>query len=167
MIALALPVKDIVETQKESRTKALFEDESLLTVGENSRIEITEHIYDPNQNLRRMVVRLVQGRLRVLVAKTFTGAGSKFEIHTPTAAAAARGTYFVVWVENGTSGVANIGSSGRVDFTSEGQTVGLMPGKFSIAPAGDPPTQPVAFNVGQVVADVRGAAKEAEKARRR
>ena len=53
--ALVLPVKlhdevlfkDVIQTDKESRTKAFFQDDSVLTVGENSRVEITEYIYDP------------------------------------------------------------------------------------------------------------------------
>src|SRR5687767_8868320 len=34
--------KDVIETRTESRTKAFFEDDSILTVGEKSRVEITE-----------------------------------------------------------------------------------------------------------------------------
>jgi hypothetical protein len=137
--------KDIIETQDESRTKALFDDETLLTVGEHSRVEINEHIYDPSQNRRSMVVKLVRGTLRALISKVFDGSGSKFEIHTPTAVAAARGTYFVVWVQGELSGVVNIGASGRVDFTSAGQTVSLAPGQFSVALPGVIPTLPTVF----------------------
>src|SRR5256714_4099434 len=140
--------KDLIQTRTESRTKAFFDDDSILTVGEKSRVEITEHIYDPDRNLRRMVVKLVQGRVRALVAKVFNGPGSAFEIHTPTAVAAARGTYFVVWVENGVTGIVNIGHSGGVDFTSEGQTVRVNPGQYSVAPAGVPPAQPLVYDAG-------------------
>ncbi|TLY25975.1 MAG: FecR domain-containing protein, partial [Nitrospirae bacterium] len=87
-LAKALPVnlhdevlfKDVIQTRTESRTKAFFDDDSILTVGEKSHVEITEHIYDPDRNLRRMVVKLAQGRLRALVAKVFNGPGSAFEI---------------------------------------------------------------------------------------
>jgi len=137
--------KDIIETQKESRTKALFDDESLLTVGEHSRVEITEYIYDPSQKKRSTVVKLVRGTLRVLISKMFEGSGSKFEIHTPSAVAAARGTYFVVWTQGDLSGVVNIGTSGRVLFTSGGQTVTLGPGEFTVAPPGVIPSAPAVF----------------------
>src|SRR2546423_1004554 len=140
--------KDLIQTRTESRTKAFFDDDSILTVGEKSRVEITEHIYDPDRNMRRMVVKLVQGRLRAMVAKVFNGPGSAFEIHTPTAVAAARGTYFVVWVDNGVTGIVNIGHSGGVDFTSEGKTVRVNPGQYSVAPAGVPPAQPLVYDAG-------------------
>src|SRR5207249_2331653 len=151
--------KDVIQTRHESRTKAFFDDDSILTVGEKSRVEITEHIYDPDRNLRRMVVKLVQGRVRALVAKVFNGPGSAFEIHTPTAVAAARGTYFVVWVENGVTGIVNIGHSGGVDFTLEAQTVRGNPGQYSVAPAGSPPAQPLVYDAGSGIGGVARAEK--------
>lgn len=166
--------KDVIETQRQSRAKALFQDDSILSVAEGSRVEVAEHIYDPTQNRRSMVVKLIKGRVRALVGQVFGGAGSKFEVHTPTAVAAARGTYFVVWIEEGkapalgralgepgsvrpvalgltdvaqlgpgATGIANIGSTGSVAFTSSGQTVLVNPGQFSVALPGTPPSPPV------------------------
>src|SRR5881296_4322208 len=164
--------KDVIETQASSRAKALFQDDSILTVGENSRVEVSEYIYDPANNQRSSVLRLIQGKARALVGKLFAGLGSKFEVHTPTAVAAARGTYFVVWIEEkasqkmgmneigtvrpasgqglevaelqaGGTGVANIGSSGNVAFTSGGQTVEVPPGSYSFASTGMLPFAPV------------------------
>jgi len=164
--------KDVIETQADSRAKALFDDDSILTVGENSRVEVSEYIYDPANNQRSSVLRMIQGKARALVGKLFAGMGSKFEVHTPTAVAAARGTYFVVWIEEkasrkmglneigtvrpvsvqglevaelqaGGTGVANIGSSGNVAFTSGGKTVEVPPGSYAFAPPGMPPFAPV------------------------
>src|SRR5256885_2198326 len=91
--------KDVIETQADSRAKALFDDDSMLTVGENSRVEVNEFIYDPANDQRSTVLRLLRGKARALVGKFFAGLGSRFEVRTPTAAATARGTYFVVWIE--------------------------------------------------------------------
>ncbi len=153
--------RDLIVTQKESRTKALLNDDSLLTIGEHSRVEITEHLYDPARSVRSVVVTLAQGRVRALVGKLFAGSGSKFEVHTPTAVAAARGTYFIVWHVDGASGIANIGSHGDVDFHSGGQTVNVAPGTYSLTPpGGGPPSLPQTATGGiapeQVTAAVRG-----------
>ena len=152
----ALPVKlqdgvlfkDVIQTQHDSRTKALFQDDSMLTVGENSRVEIDEYIYNPEKNVRLAIVKLMQGQVRALVSKVFKANGSKFEIHTPSAVAAARGTYFTVWVENGQSGIINIGEKGRVDFTSGGMTVAVDPGFFSVAQEGQAPSAPLPHHLG-------------------
>lgn len=182
--------KDVIETQAGARAKALFQDDSLLTIGENSRVEVSEHIYDPANNQRSTVLRLVQGSVRALVGKAFA-VGSRFEVHTPTAVAASRGTYFVVWIEDqagsrvgmhevgqvrpvsfqgldvaqapqGTTGLANIGNSGDVGFTSGGQTVEVGPGMFSIAPPGMPPAPPVTITIS-APAGVIGAIKGTEQ----
>jgi hypothetical protein len=154
--ALVLPVKlhdevlfkDVIQTDKESRTKAFFQDDSVLTVGENSRVEITEYIYDPDANVRRSVVKVMQGQVRALVSKVFKSNGSRFEVHTPSAVAAARGTYFTVWHENGQSGIINVGESGRVDFTAGGVTVAVDPGQFSLAEHGQAPSLPAVHGLG-------------------
>ncbi|MGH7164968.1 MAG: FecR domain-containing protein, partial [Nitrospiraceae bacterium] len=144
----AVRFKDVIETKRGSQAKALFYDDSLLTVGEHSRIEITEHLFDPARNKRCLVVKLLWGAVRVLVGKEFTGSGSKFEIHTPSGVAAARGTYFVVWADQRSSGVVNIGDHGSVDFTAEGLTVGLGPHQFSFSRTRSLPTRPTAVSAG-------------------
>ncbi len=49
-----------------------------------------------------------------------------------------------MWIEeNPGVGVANIGATGTVDFTSEGQTVAVQPGQYVVAPIGQPPIFPL------------------------
>lgn len=167
----ALPAKlhdgvqflDIIETERESRSKALLNDDSILTVGEHSRVEITEHLYDPRQNVRTVVVNLVRGKVRALVGKVFTGTGSKFEVHTPTSVAAARGTYFVVCFADGVSSIANIGLHGDVEFTSGGRRAMVSPGEFSVVPqGGGAPSQPVVMTGNNVPSQLADAVKETE-----
>lgn len=163
----------ILETQPVSRCKVLYTDDSLLTIGENSRLEITEQTYRAGSSTRTFVAHLSRGSVRALVGRLFEGDNSVFEIHAGTAVATARGTYFVLWnearpalsgsvepkegrrapaeagtVEEGRSGVANIGQTGNVAFTSGGATVLVLPGQFSIALPGAPPTMPVPINGG-------------------
>jgi hypothetical protein len=150
--------KDVVETERESRTKALLNDDSMLTVGENSRVEVAEHIYDPHKGRRSVVVNLTKGAMRALVGKVFSGSGSKFEVHTPTASAAARGTYFVVFHVNGVSGIANIGTHGEVEFSSGGYSIRVPPGQFSVArPGGGPPSPPVVNTSDNLPSEVTDA----------
>src|SRR5207245_9321592 len=93
--------KDVIETQASSRAKALFQDDSILTVGENSRVEVNEFIYDPANNQRSTILRLFQGKARALVGKLFAGRGSTLELRTPTAVATARGSDVVLWLGEG------------------------------------------------------------------
>ncbi len=85
--------RDAVETDKKSRTKLFFMDDSILNLGELTRVEIKEYLYSPEKKRSRSIYRLIDGSLKMVVGK------SDLEIHTPTAVAAARGTKFIVWVE--------------------------------------------------------------------
>ncbi len=130
-VRMADPVsaRDTYKTGPQSRVKLLFEDDSIFVLSENSEIQITENIYDPANDRRSTVINLFSGAIRTLVGKSFSGAGSKLEIHTPTATAAARGTYFIVWIDPSdpssgapTTGVLSL--EGTVDVCTLSQTGG-------------------------------------------
>ena len=161
LVPVALPdavlLRDVIDTQLNARTRAWLVDESILTVGEHSRVEIAEHVYKPAQDLRSVSINLVAGKVRALVSQLLTGPGSTFEVRTDTAVSVARGTYFVAWYEQNTSGIANIGNHGRVEFTSEGKTVTVEPGHYSMALLGAPPTNPAPYRGSNVPAEVMRA----------
>ena len=140
----------------------LFADDSLLTLGDNSRLEVKEQAYELGSDQRAFVAHLSRGSVRALITRQFEGGNSTFEIDAGTSAVTARGTYFVTWVNGkppvgkrsateegmemeGASGVANIGRTGNVAFTSGGATVLVLPGQFSIALPGAPPSMPTSI----------------------
>lgn len=86
-----LLLNDTVETQESSRVKMLFIDDSILTLAQNSKVSIKEYLYSEESKKGRSIFNLIDGKMRSLVGK------NKFEIHTPTMIAAARGTYFITW----------------------------------------------------------------------
>jgi hypothetical protein len=85
-------LKDTIETKEESRAKMLLKDDSILTLAEKSKVNIKEYIYSKDKK-GKSIFNLMDGKLRSLVGK------NEFEVHTPTAVAAARGTYFIIWAE--------------------------------------------------------------------
>jgi len=87
---MALLMKDAVETDEQSRTKLFFTDDSILSLGENSRVEVEEYLYNSEENKSKSIYKLMDGYMKVVVGR------SELEIHTPTAVAAARGTKFIV-----------------------------------------------------------------------
>ena len=87
---------DHIQTEKQSRVQILFQDESLLHLAENTYIQITEHIYSPEDGRRSSVFRVLMGKVRAIVGRYFAGAGSRYRVSTPTAIIGVRGTHFVV-----------------------------------------------------------------------
>ncbi len=87
---------DTVSTLEVSRAKMLFIDDSILTLGEKSKVVINEFVYSKDKG-GRSIISLIDGKMRSIVGKT------NFEVHTPTAVAAARGTImlFEIGVKDG------------------------------------------------------------------
>lgn len=97
---LASPVfmKDRISTALNSKVSFAFDDASTLSLGENAKVNITKHIYDPDQELRQTVVQVSLGAVRFVVTKA-KSKDSTFEVITPAGIAGVRGTEFVVFVE--------------------------------------------------------------------
>lgn len=97
---LASPVfmKDRIKTALNSKVSFAFDDASTLSLGENAKVNITKHIYDPDQELRQTVVQVSLGAVRFVVTKS-KSKDSTFEVITPAGIAGVRGTEFVVLVE--------------------------------------------------------------------
>lgn len=82
---LAVELKDTATTKAASRLKLLFIDDSVLTLGENSRMAIDTFVHNRSDR-GKSLFNLLDGKLRAVVGKT------AFEVTTPTVVAAARGT---------------------------------------------------------------------------
>ena len=95
-----LILNDTVQTKEASKVEFLMDDDSLLSLGENTQLLMNEHVYLPEKDRRSSVFSLVSGKVRAIVGKTFTGEGSRFQIETPTAVISTRGTDFLTWVVN-------------------------------------------------------------------
>lgn len=78
-------LSDVVLTKEASRIKLLFIDDSVLSLSENSKVAIKEFVYSKEKG-GKSIFNLIDGKMRSVVGKT------EFEVHTPTAVAAARGT---------------------------------------------------------------------------
>ncbi len=76
---------DRVSTLEASRAKMLFRDDSVLTLGEKSKVVIKEFLYGKDRT-GKTIINLVDGKMKSVVGK------AQFEVHTPTSVAAARGT---------------------------------------------------------------------------
>src|SRR5581483_8813449 len=91
----AIEAGDSVTTQAGARVRLLFGDGSEVSLGERSELRITTASFDQAANTRNILLDLSRGLLRAAAAK-LKAAGSRFEIHTPIAYSAVRGTHWIV-----------------------------------------------------------------------
>jgi hypothetical protein len=109
-IKASLQESDSVITRDRSRVKMLFRDDSVLTLGANSRLNIKKYLMSPESKRAESIYELADGKLRSVVGSP------GFKVVTPTAFAAARGTVFTVSynAETGTTEITVIEGSVEV-----------------------------------------------------
>jgi hypothetical protein len=113
-----IQLSDTVETLQRSRTKMLFIDDSVLTMGQNAKVVIKEFIYSKDKR-GKSIFNLLDGKMRSVVGR------AEFEVRTPTAVAAARGTVFEceVGATGGKSFTTCTSYEGIVDIRSTDPTI--------------------------------------------
>lgn len=83
---------DTVQTGK-GNVKILFQDQTLMTLDDNSKVLITEHIYNAAQGVRKSIFDILKGKVRTIVEKVATKEeDNQVQLQTPTAIAGIRGT---------------------------------------------------------------------------
>lgn len=136
-----IELNDTVTTGEASKIKLLFIDDSVLTLAEKSRFSVKEFVHSKEAR-GKSIFNLIDGKMRAVVGKT------KFEVQTPTAVAAARGT--VIFFE--------VGMIGNNPFTRiiclEG-TVGVTSTLPATTP-GAPSPPPMDLRPGMMVTVVAG-----------
>lgn len=82
---------DEIKTKADGGVKILFIDDTLLTIKENSKVLVTEFLFDAEKRQRKVKFESPLGRIRAVVGQFF-GKDQPVEIKTPTAVAGIRGT---------------------------------------------------------------------------
>lgn len=159
-----LRVADTLQTGEQARAQVLFRDDTVLTLGPKTRVDISEYLHDPAQQVRRVTLTLAQGTVRALVGRAFSGLGSTFVIRASGVTVITHAAYCVVWRIKHDTGIANIGSKGAVSVVAEGRVLMLEPGSYMIVPAGKPPggAEPGGAKAPPVVRQVIGETEVGE-----
>lgn len=100
-------VKDIVRTKSQSKAEILFNDGNQIKIGQRTRIDISEYVADEKKSVG--VIKLPRGKVEALVPPKVVNRiklspeASRFEIQTPVAVAAVRGTGYHVYQSGNTA----------------------------------------------------------------
>lgn len=88
--AEVLPM-DTLETAS-GELKVLFEDKTLLFLGANTKVLLTEYVYNPSKGERSTIYDIVRGTVRAVVDQPSVLKKNDVRLQTPTAVAGIRGT---------------------------------------------------------------------------
>lgn len=100
----ALELGDVIKTGPGARLRLRFVDGSILTLGENTSLSIDIFAVDPGNSSRTVVLTLLSGIVNTAAAKSGENQFD-YQIKTPNAYSAVRGTKWIVNAPKGTTDV--------------------------------------------------------------
>jgi hypothetical protein len=121
-------LNDTVRTAAEAKLKVLLQDDSIMTLAEQSEMQFTDFLLTEQQ--RRSIVNLFVGKVRLLTTRLF-GTGSFTEVHTPNAVAGVRGSGAVTQYVPQTAQTTHLCESGDCYMSNPRQ-----PSQFLTVPPG-------------------------------
>lgn len=112
---------DGVVTGPDARLKVQFKDGSIITLGENSKLNIDKAKFEGSK--RDIAATLLDGVVRAAVAKA--GAGSNFQVSSSLVTSAARGTEWIMSIKDHTTSLLVL--EGTVNAKGVGETLDDLP----------------------------------------
>lgn len=112
---------DGVVTGPDARLKIQFQDGSVITLGENSKLNIDKAKFDGSK--RDIAATLLDGVVRAAVAKA--GDGSNFQVSSSLVTSAARGTEWIMSIKDHTTSLLVL--EGTVNAKGVGETLTELP----------------------------------------
>ena len=100
-VEIAMPVyaQDRIETGSDGELGITFRDDTRISLGPGSRLDLPNFVFKPADSRYGFVLRLAYGTMQYLSGLTAKLAPDAMSIETPTATIAVRGTHFLVRAE--------------------------------------------------------------------
>jgi hypothetical protein len=100
-LAVAMPVRetDRLETAGDGELGVTFRDDTRVTLGPNSRLDLARFVFKPAEKEYGFVLRLAYGTLQYISGLTAKLAPAAMAIETPSSTIAVRGTRLLVRAE--------------------------------------------------------------------
>ncbi len=95
----AIFLNDILRTGAESSIGVVFKDDTLVSLGPDSRLVISKFLFSPAENKLSIVVKMLKGTLVYLSGIIAKLSPEAVTVETPVASIGVRGTKFAIKVE--------------------------------------------------------------------
>jgi len=145
-VGAAVFVGDRVRTGAHSRATVVFRDDSVLDFAPKTEVSVETQDFDESARRFRSLFRLAAGKVRVWASAYYSQAQARYEVETPTAIAAVRGTEFITSYDSATGITDIVGLDGQVEVHAKlavmGAGVDVGPHFITRVPKGRFPTTP-------------------------
>ena len=90
---------DQIRTGAKGKVGLIFEDDTVISLGPNSVIEIDNFLFQPNEKRLSFIARILQGTVSYLSGQIAKLAPNQARLETPHATVGMRGTHVLVKVD--------------------------------------------------------------------
>lgn len=142
----AIVEKDELRTGQPGHLKVVFQDDSVLTLSDNSHLTVDRQVFNPATQQAHSLFALLRGKVHALVSDYYHRANTAFTIKTRNTVCGVRGTEFLTSYDPDTDVTKVIGITGvvsvrsAVDPTAPGILITAREATSVVA--GEPPTAP-------------------------
>lgn len=91
--------RDAIETAADSHIGIILRDDTCLSLGPNSRIDLKTYIFEPQESRYSVLIRILKGTLVYLSGVIGKLSPDSVQLETPDATIAIRGTRLLIQVE--------------------------------------------------------------------
>ena len=144
-VGRSLYEKDVVKTQRGARLRITLKDNSIVSVDENSTIDLAEYKFEPQKKRRRAFFNMMSGKIRVFANRLAGYKTKSFRVKTPTAICGVRGTVFMIEIVNNVATIITCFDS-QVQVANNNDPTNFLildAGLKTQILGGDAPTQPI------------------------
>ncbi|HOO46059.1 MAG TPA: FecR domain-containing protein, partial [Deltaproteobacteria bacterium] len=142
---------DVVKTGTTGRIQVLFADNTIVSLGRSSEIEISQFYWKPEEKTGAMKTRVKEGVFRIMGGAITKESPQNFTTETPAATIGIRGSMYAGKVSEGQLVVVFEGGTG-IDVMNNAGTVAITKAGFGtrIASADTPPETPKRFSAEEI-----------------
>ncbi|MBU0992671.1 MAG: FecR family protein [Proteobacteria bacterium] len=138
--------EDTIKTGKRGRIQIMFLDNTIVSLGNNSELKVSEYEWNAEENSGKMKTEVKEGMFRVMGGALTKAAPENFSTETPAATIGIRGSMYSGKVEGDSLTVVFEGGTG-IDITNDQGTVSITRAGFGtqVASMVEAPKPPVKF----------------------
>lgn len=152
---------DIIVTETKGRVKIVFQDNTIVTLGEKSRIRLDDYSWSKNDKQGKFKITINEGLFRIIGGKITKSNPAAFVAKTPAASIGIRGSSYAGSVAGQKLSVFLVSGKGIDVTNNKGSVALLQPGLgTTVANAETAPAAPRHFNASEIFSIESGSAME-------
>lgn len=152
---------DIIVTETKGRVKIIFQDNTIVTLGEKSRIKLDDYSWSKNDKQGKFKITINEGLFRIIGGKITKSNPAAFVAKTPAASIGIRGSSYAGSVSGQKLSVFLVNGKGIDVTNNKGSVALLQPGLgTTVANAETAPAAPRHFNAAEIFSIESGSAME-------